>query len=137
MQTAQQQPTGTNEPDVEALLDTLITAKANEAKARQARVEAETALLPFLDVKTEGSTTIEIADYKVTVSQKLNRKLSAEGFAAVRAYIPEELRPIKITTALDDTGVKWLQNNEPQLYAIIADHLTVTPAKPSITVKVM
>ena len=36
---------------------------------------------------------------------------------------------------LDEKQLKYLRNNEPETYAIFAEALTATPAKPNVTVE--
>lgn len=130
------QPSTHNEPNVTNLLQQLINYKAAEERARANRIEAEQALLPFLESRDEGSVTTEIDGFKVTVTKRMNRRCSAAGFAAIRQDVPEALRPIKVKDALDEAGVRWLRDNEPELYARIAKHITATPGKPTLTIKV-
>lgn len=124
-----------NEPDVAELAQQWLVAKACEDRARRERVKAEQAMLPFLEQKDEGSKTTELpSGHKVTVTNKFTRKLDLAGFDTVAAQIPPELHPIKIERKLDEKGVKWLQENAPEIYKLIAPHLTVTPAKPGVKV---
>jgi hypothetical protein len=48
--------------------------------------------------------------------------------------IPEQLRPIKVKRELDATGIKYLANNEPQLYKVLSPALTVEPAKTTVSI---
>jgi hypothetical protein len=41
---------------------------------------------------------------------------------------------VKIKRELDDTGVKYLANNEPQIYKLLAKALTIKPAKTAVTI---
>lgn len=124
-----------NEPNLTDLANDWLTAKANEEACRKARVAIEERMLPFLEAKTEGTITTELlSGHKVTVTNKLTRTLDFAGFNKIRDQIPENLRPVKIKELLDDQGVKYLQKNEPDIYALIAPHLTVKPAKPGIKV---
>lgn len=129
------QPPTHNEPAIAHLAKNWLTAKANEEACRKARVAIEEQMLPFLDQKPEGSITTELpSGHKVTVTNRLNRALNFAGFNKIRDRIPEALRPIKIKELLDDQGVKYLAANEPEIYELIAPHLTVKPAKPGVKV---
>ena len=127
--------TGTNEPNLTQLANEWLIAKYEEERANRERVSIEEKMLPFLEQKTEGSVTSELpSGHKITVTNKLTRASDFEAFNKIRDQIPENMRPVKIKEILDDAGVKWLANNEPAVYAILAPCLTVKPAKPGIKV---
>jgi hypothetical protein len=54
--------------------------------------------------------------------------------SAIAARIPESLHPVKLKRELDETGVKYLANNEPQLYKVLASALTIEPAKTDVKI---
>jgi hypothetical protein len=41
---------------------------------------------------------------------------------------------VKLKRELDETGVKYLANNEPQLYKVLASALTIEPAKTDVKI---
>ncbi|MFU8817398.1 MAG: hypothetical protein ACNA7W_18785 [Pseudomonadales bacterium] len=123
-----------NEPSLRELAINWLTAKALEGAANHERIRIEQQMLPFLEQKAEGSVTSDVDGFKVTVTNRVNRKLDPAVWSAVGEQIPAELRPIKTRIELDDVGVRWLMNNEPELYAIVATAITATPAKPGIKV---
>ena len=49
--------------------------------------------------------------------------------------LPENLRPLKVETKLDETGAKYLRANEPEIWAMLAPAITVAPAKTSVAIK--
>ena len=128
-------PTHNEDARRSQLLQAWLAAKAAEQTANSRRVAIEGELIELIETKPEGSTTVEIDGYKVTVTTKMTRSMDAKGFAFIREQFPTNLQPIKVKDLLDDAGVKYLQNNEPDLYNAMAPFLTVKPAKPSFTVK--
>lgn len=113
----------------------LFAAKLAEKEANERRVALEEELIGLVGAKEEGAQTHTIGDYKITITGKLNRKLDWEMFdASIAAKIPESLQPVKIKRELDETGVKYIQNNEPQLYKLLAKALTIKPAKTAVTI---
>ena len=54
----------------------------------------------------------------------------------IASKIPDSLQPVRMKRELDVTGVKYLQNNEPQLYKLIAKALTVEKAKTTVSINV-
>ena len=79
--------------------------------------------------------TTELASgHKVTVTCRINRRVNFKDWAALKADIPEAMRPFKLKEVLDETGLDWLRLNEPDLYAKIARVITASPGKPSFSI---
>lgn len=113
----------------------LFEAREAEKKANERRVELEEELIAILGQKEEGAQTHEVGDYKVTITGKLIRKIDWDLYdKSIAAKIPESLQPVKVKRELDDTGVKYLANNEPQIYRLLAKALTIKPAKTAVTI---
>jgi hypothetical protein len=113
----------------------LFEAKLAEKEANERRVALEEELIALVGAREEGSQTHDIGDYKITITGKLNRKIDWDLFdQSIAAKIPQDLQPVKIKRELDDTGVKYLANNEPQIYKLLAKALTIKPAKTAVTI---
>lgn len=110
-----------------------IKAKADEASAKKRRVTIETQILAITGHRKEGAETKEIEGFKVTTTGKLSTSMDWEKWEIVKASIPAELHPVKLKPELDDKGVKWLQENRPEIYALLP--IEVKPAKTSVEVK--
>lgn len=118
------------------LANELITAKALEAEANKARVAIETKIIEMLGQREEGSQTHDLDNgLKLTITGKLSYKADMPKLMALCEKLPENMRPIKVEPKLDETGAKYLRANEPETWAIIAQAITITPAKTSITLK--
>jgi len=118
-----------------ALLQDWHDAKAQENRIRDARVKVEEEIIAITGAKDEGSQTHEAGEYKVTVTGKLTRTIDTEKWRAIEPGIPEALRPVQYRPVLDNKGLRWLQDNEPEIYAEIAPAITTKPAKTGVTVK--
>ena len=116
------------------LCEALEAAKIEEEAAKQKRIDAENALLPFLAEKDEGSVTHRADGWKVTVTYGMNRSVDQAAVDAVRAAMPVALfeNAFRPKWDLSITGLRYLQNNEPETYAIAAQAITAKPAKPSV-----
>lgn len=112
----------------------LLEAKKAENAANARRVALEEELIGMLGMKDEGSKTHNIDGFKVVITTAMSRKLDWDMYDAVAERIPVDLRPVKPKRELDVTGVKYLKNNEPDIYAMIAPALTVKPNKPTVIV---
>lgn len=123
--------------DIDTIAADLMRAKSVESDANKARVELEEEFIRVVGFdKVEGAQTYSAGDYKVVVTAKLTRKPTDinEFVALVIREIPEPLRPVKTKVEADQTGIKYLAANEPDLYARIAPALVVEPAKTSVTI---
>lgn len=120
--------------NIEALSADWIAAKSAEEAANKARIDIENRLIAALGQKEEGAQTHNIGQYKIEIVGKVSRKLDFAAWDIIKDKFPENLRPIKVKEELDEKGVKYLQQNEPQLYAILP--LEVKPAKTAVKVVV-
>jgi hypothetical protein len=118
--------------NIEALATAWELAKTAEQQANAERVKIEEQLIAALGQKEEGAVTHKVGDFKIEIVGKINRKLDFAAWDLVKDQFPENLRPIKVKEELDEKGVKYLQQNEPQLYAILP--LEIKPAKTAVKV---
>jgi len=121
--------------DLETLASAWREAKRDEEHARDRRVEIENEIVALTGVKDEGSETHKAGDHKVTVTGKLNRKLDADQWRQIEASIPEDLRPVRYQPSLDTKGLRYLEDNEPDVYRRVCQAIETKPAKPAVQVK--
>lgn len=123
---------------LEDLVDQWVAVKKEEDLAKLQRVALEERILALVPAKEEGSDTTPLANgFKVTTTGKLAYK--ADDLDAVREITrtwDQNLVPIKTTSALDETGCKYLRRERPELWGQLAKAITVSPAKTSIKVGV-
>ena len=117
---------------IESLSAAWLSAKAAEEAANKARVAIEEQIIAALGQKEEGAQTHNINGFKIEIVGKLNRKLDFAAWDLIKEQFPENLRPIKVKEELDERGVKYLQQNEPELYALLP--MQVKPAKTAVKV---
>lgn len=110
-------------------------AKRDEENARDHRLRIEQEIIELTGHKEEGSQTHKAGDWKVTVTGKLTRKLDADKWAEIEPSIPEAMRPVIHKPTLETKGLRYLENNEPEIFARIAKAIETKPAKPAVTVK--
>lgn len=115
--------------NVETLARDWLEAKAEEEEARAKRIAIEDQITAALETKTEGSITHTVGNYKVTLTQTLNRKLLLDTWDRVKANCPIAMQPVKVRLEADPTGCKWIAANEPQIWASIAEAFEVKPTK--------
>lgn len=111
-------------------------AKREESVANARRIDIEQKILEITGCREEGSETITTdTGLKITVTGKLNRTLDAATWAELESVIPEALRPVVYKPSLELKGLRYLENNEPDIFAIVSKAITTKPAKPSISIK--
>lgn len=123
--------------NIDALAEAWLEAKSaeNTAKAKRLGIEAE--LAEALEAKDEGSITHKLDRFKVTLTQPVYRKLDREKLDEVADLIPAQMLPIQTKIEADPAGMKWLANNEPQMWAKIAPAFTTSKGKIGIKVEAM
>lgn len=114
----------------------LMRAKQNETEARDARVAIETEIVSLVDAKDEGTSSAEGESFKASVTFGFNRTLDRAVVDSLRDKVPPELffRAFEYKPAIDLAGLRYLRNNEPETYAVLAEAITSKPAKPSVSV---
>lgn len=119
--------------ELKQLCGAWLTAKAEEAAANKRRIDIENQIVALTGKRDEGAQTHDIDGYKIAVTGKVTRKMDWDKWLEVRGQIHENLWPVKMKPELDEKGVKWLQNNEPDIYALLP--IEVKPAKTAVEVK--
>jgi hypothetical protein len=125
-------------PDLLSLTEQYVIAQSHLKIAQNILAEAESALLSAVGHKPEGSFTVNVGDFKVTTTGKINRTINAEIWEQIKAQIPPALagRLIKQSKPeLSLTEFRYIELNEPAYMALISKAITAKPAKPSISVK--
>ena len=123
---------------LDALVVEWMQAKAEEDAANERRLAIEQAILAVNPAPEEGSQTVKLANgFKLTLTGKLTYKVD-DMDALIRACSvwPAHMQPIKTVVQLDATGCKFLRGHEPAVWASIASHVTVKPAKVAVKVEV-
>lgn len=119
-------------------LTNLSAAKDVEAAATAARLKAEAELLAIVgELPAEGTTRQTDGSLVAVIRTSLRRSVDATALTRIAPQIPEAIgkRLIRWKPELDTKELRYVQNNEPQVYALLAPAIEVKPAKPSITLE--
>lgn len=130
--------TVTNLPTpIERAARALAAAKNIEEVARDARLKAEADLLALLPSTAEGTITEVAGDLKVSVRYSINRTVDQAKLSEIAPKVPEAIgkRLFRWKADIEMREMRFLQNNEPDMYALVAQAITAKPAKPSISVE--
>lgn len=115
----------------------LEAAKIAEARARDARIDAENAVLAHMTEREEGSTTLRGLGWKATATFSVLRSIDEAALAAIRETAPAAMfdQVFGYAPKLKLEGLRYVRNNEPQVYALLAQAITAKPGKPSVLVE--
>lgn len=112
-----------------------LAAKRDEQAANARRLEIEADILKQCPAKEEGSTTHELANgWKVKATGKLTYKADIDALLRLTESWPE--KPVKVKTEADESMLKAIRAERPDLWRAIAPAITVKPAKTALTVEV-
>lgn len=113
--------------------------KSEEEQLKALREEVEKVIVSELAeyIPTEGQKTVKQDGCKVTLKQDIYRKLDEAKLDNLGDAVPENLIPVKIKKEVDNTGFKWLRDNEPGYFKIFAPCVTEKPGKVSVKVEVL
>jgi len=124
--------------DLETLAGKLATAKREEAEAKERRIQVEEEILPLIETPENGSKTVEAGvGLKLTVKRGLIYKADID--AIKKLNLPANIIPIKTKPAqevLDEKGYEWIVKNDHETALKLAKCVTVTAAKPSVSLKI-
>lgn len=116
----------------------LVAAKEAEKIATARRLEAEELVLLLAgDLPSETTVKLEADGLKATIRTSMRRTVDADILATIGPQIPEAIgkRVIRWKPDVDLRELRYLQNNEPEIYATLAQAITAKPAKPSVTIE--
>lgn len=123
---------------IEQLAERIAELKAAEQAANTARLEAEKQLLARLgEMDAEGTSKFEAGAYAITVRCSVTRSVDREALERIAGQIPEAIakRLFRWKPELDTRELRYIQNNEVELYATLAQAITIKAAKPSISIE--
>ena len=121
---------------IDQLLSQYWTAKAHADQAASTLADIQAAIAALIPKKEEGSTTIEVADTKITATHKLNRKVDTEWLREHWDAVPKSAQRCfawKADVSLKD--LRSAQNMDPEAYAEACKFITTTPAKPALKIE--
>ncbi len=89
------------------------------------------------ELPTEGTTRHGDGELVAVIKTGVRRKVDADVLARIAPSIPEAIgkRLLRWKPDLVTSELRYVQNNEPEIYAVLAEAITVTPAKPTIRIE--
>ena len=122
--------------EIEKLAIQLTAAERTLKDAQKHLDQIKTALIAKVGVKDEGTQSFHIHGATIKTVGKINRTLDEKLWDGIKTRIPAPLanRLVKYKPALDLKELRYVENNEPELWAVVASAITSKPAKPSVSV---
>jgi hypothetical protein len=111
------------------LIDDILKLKEREKKLKEKREGLEAKLAKKFEIDLGRSKTQEFGDKKVTLKSPLYYKVDSDKWIDIRSKVPPGLNPIRTKFDLDVAGYKYLEANEPEVFSLISDAITVTEGK--------
>lgn len=125
--------------DFHTACEQLEQARAQKAIAERALLDAENAVLKFIDSKPEGSVTHTDDEYKVVATYGFNRTIDQDALPMVHQLVGSEIfnRVFPVVSKLSLSDLRYFQLNEPEIYRALAQAVTTKPAKTNVKLEVL
>ena len=127
-----------SEKTLETLAGELARARREEDEAKSRRIQLEEEIAPLVETPENGSRTVDAGNgLKVTVKRGLNYKADLDGIQDLD--IPDEIKPIKMipaSLAFDKNEYERVIKDHPDAAVKLAEFVTVTPSKVSVSLKI-
>lgn len=121
---------------IEQLATLWSIAKQREDEARDDRVAIEARILELHPAKEEGSETFTTPmGVKLTLTGKVTYKADLDKLTALTGSWPDDLRPIKTETKPDESKLKLIRAERPDLWKAIAPAVETKAAKTGVIIK--
>jgi hypothetical protein len=120
---------------IDALVDRLLIARANEIAAFHARTSIEQMLLSRLAKTNDGEERFQLGKgLELLITTQTHYGADMEKLKELCRQLPDGMRPIRLRTYLDQQFTKHLQNNEVEAWSVIAPAITSQRLKTTLTI---
>lgn len=122
--------------NAEQLAQEWLSAKKAEETAAARRLEIEQDILRALPAKEEGSKTTMLANgIKICTIGKLKYSADLEKLLSITQAWPVDAKPIKTKVEADETALKQIRAERPDLWRQLAPAVTVRAAKTNVSIE--
>lgn len=120
-------------------LDQLATlwaiAKSKEEDAKNERIDIENKILALHPAREEGSETVKTpTGTAIKLTGKLTYKVNLESLQALTKGWPAEIRPLKTEVKADESLLKAIRADRPDLWMTIAPAVETKAAKTGVSI---
>ena len=120
--------------DLRALSTLWLEAKAKETEATNQRIAIEKSIIELVGAKEEGSKSTEFEELKITTTGRLSYKADATELLTLTMAWPVDIQPAYLAPKIDETRLKKIRAERPDLWREIARAVVVKPAKTGVTI---
>ena len=123
--------------ELDVLAHELQVAKDREAVCREARLAIEEKIVALMEKKEEGTVSTKTEFYKVSVTFGVDRKVDAEIARSLADEMDAEryARIFRWKPEVSVSELKYLKDNNPEVFRQVSRALTAKPTKPSVKVE--
>ena len=123
--------------ELDVLAHELQVAKDREAVCREARLAIEEKIVALTEKKEEGTVSTKTEFYKVSVTFGVDRKVDAEIARSLADEMDAEryARIFRWKPEVSVSELKYLKDNNPEVFRQVSRALTAKPTKPSVKVE--
>ena len=122
--------------DLKALSTLWLEAKAKEAEAASQRIAIEKAIIELVGAKEEGSKSTESDGIKITTTGRLSYKADATELLTLTMAWPVDIQPAYLAPKVDETRLKKIRAERPDLWKEIARAVEVKPQKTGVNITI-
>jgi hypothetical protein len=123
--------------DLKTLAEQLLAAKESEHAARAARQLIEDKIVALTGLKDYGQKTVPIPGAKVIVKPNFSYSLDKEAWDAIAPTFPQSLLPYRVKREPNESRIRTIKQNHPDLYARLATALTMKPIRPTVEIELI
>ena len=129
--------TTTEVSEIDQLAFDLEAAKTHELHAKEARLAIEEKIVSLMEKKEEGTVSTKTEFYKVSVTFGVDRKVDAEIARSLADEMDAEryARVFRWKPEVSVSELKYLKDNNPEVFRQVSRALTAKPTKPSVKVE--
>ncbi len=111
-------------------------AKRAETEANEKRTKIENEILKLITVKEEGRSSAMLTNTtRCIATSKLSYKVDLKLLQQLTQSWPESERPIKTKVEADESRLKQIRHERPELWKKLAQAITLKPYKTHITLE--
>lgn len=120
--------------ELEKLAIAWDVAKRKEDEATEQRIAIESKIIKLHPPREEGSDTFQEGLAKITLTGKVSYKADIDRLTALTGAWPAEIRPIKTEIKADETKLKAIRAERPDLWKAISAAVETKPAKTGVKI---
>lgn len=122
---------------LDELAAALVDAKRRESDAKIYRQAIEDQIIELVGTKPEGTTKASGERFELATTGKITRTVDEAVVANLRDKVPGPLfdRLFSYSPKLNLREYRYIEQHEPDYFALVAQAVTSKPAKASVSVK--